>query len=510
MAGHVEILERDPAPWEVGERTRAALLLLGEAAVLGILGNSLFPGAGLGVNALIWTASLLAAAGVLANRTGTALEGDGRWMALPALLFAAALTWRASPTLAALNVLALGTALVVGAWRARGGALGNTELGRWLRGVAVTGAYAAFALPVLLFDRVEWRSLVPGGRSARVAAVARGVLLALPLLLVFQALFASADPVFGEAVRGVFRWNTEEVLARVFRVGFWSWVAAGLLWAALQAPEGEVRTDGLPAPRLGATEIATVLALLDALFLAFVAMQFRYLFGGQAWVSGSLEMGWGEYARRGFFELVAVAALALPLLLALHALLREKGGRGERVFRVLAGVMVALLFVMMVSAVQRMRLYQAAYGLTELRFYTTAFMAWLGVVLAWFAATVLRGQPGRFPRGAMAAGFATVAALNLLNPDARIARTNLGHAERTGVLDTGYLASLSVDAAPVVAPRLAHLDVARWDRCAFLRKMAGTDGRERDWRGWNWSRSRAEGIARRTPGAMPGPECAPG
>ena len=54
------------------------------------------------------------------------------------------------------------------------------------------------------------------------------------------------------------------------------------------------------------------------------ALQFRYLFGGQAWVSRSLEMGWGEYARRGFFELVAVAVIAVGVAVAIDRLTRSR------------------------------------------------------------------------------------------------------------------------------------------------------------------------------------------
>lgn len=509
MSAPADALADVPAatPWELSERTRASLLLLGEALALGVLGNALFAGTVLGLNALLWTAALLGAAAVLAGRTGTELEGEGRWMAFPALLFAAALAWRASPVLGALNMLALLAALMLGAWRARGGELGDTALGRWILGVGATAFYACIAPLVMVFDRVEWRSLLPAGGSTRVFAVVRGALLAVPLLLVFNALFASADPVFAEAVGSLFRWDVDDAAATGFRVALFGWAAAGVLWAALQAPQGEVNTATLPRPALGATEVATVLALLDGLFLAFVAVQFRYLFGGQAWVSRSLETGWGEYARRGFFELVWVAALALPMLLSLHGLLREKGGRGERVFRVLAGVLVALLFVIMVSAAQRMRLYQAAYGLTELRLYTSAFMAWLGVVLAWFAATVLRGRPGRFPRGAVMAGFATIAALNVMNPDALIARTNLHRAERIGKLDAEYLSRLSADAAPVVTAGLRRLGMTPADACVLRSDLRDGPRTRSDWRSWNWSRSRAEAVARRTPQAQPAPEC---
>ena len=58
-----------------------------------------------------------------------------------------------------------------------------------------------------------------------------------------------------------------------------------------------------------------MLGLLDALFLAFVAVQARYFFGGTQRLA-LLELTYAEYARRGFFELLAVAGLVVPLLLA--------------------------------------------------------------------------------------------------------------------------------------------------------------------------------------------------
>ena len=60
---------------------------------------------------------------------------------------------------------------------------------------------------------------------------------------------------------------------------------------------------------LGIVELGIVLGLLDVLFLAFVLVQFRYLFGGAELVQVSATLTYAEYARRGFFELVAVAAL---------------------------------------------------------------------------------------------------------------------------------------------------------------------------------------------------------
>src|SRR5439155_13636575 len=120
----------------------------------------------------------------------------------------------------------------------------------------------------------------------------------------------------------------------------------------------------------------------------------------------------------------------------------------RHLFRILAGLLVALLCAVLASALQRMLLYQRSFGLTELRLYVTAVIAWLAVVFVWFAATVLRGQRDRFAFVALVAGFAVIGVLFALNPDAVIVRTNAARLAEGRPLDAGYITSLSADGVP--------------------------------------------------------------
>jgi hypothetical protein len=155
--------------------------------------------------------------------------------------------------------------------------------------------------------------------------------------------------------------------------------------------------------------------------------------------------------------------------------------------------MLLLLDVLLASALLRMRLYAAEYGLTELRFYTTAFMGWLVLVFGWFAATVLRGRPSRFGPGALASGFLVLLALNLIPPDALMARTNVVRAVAGRSFDAAYAARLSADALPTLLRLLPALPPP--DRCAV---SAGLHAR---WNSelasgvrWNISVSRASRL----------------
>jgi hypothetical protein len=182
------------------------------------------------------------------------------------------------------------------------------------------------------------------------------------------------------------------------------------------------------------------------LFAAFVAIQFTYLFGG---VRNVTEAGYtfADYARRGFFELLTVAILTMLLVLGLNWLTRRENKGQIRLFNGLGSLLVGLVLVLLVSAWRRMALYEAAFGYTELRLIVYVCMAWLALTLVWFLLTLWL-RPDRFAIGALLAVMGVVGTLNLVNPDAFIARQNLDRYVQTADLDAVYLASLSDDAVP--------------------------------------------------------------
>jgi hypothetical protein len=277
------------------------------------------------------------------------------------------------------------------------------------------------------------------------------------MLLVFGALLTSADAVFEKLIADLFNWDVYEIFTHVFWIGFWAWVVAGFLRMTFIWKEQAAKPPTYKGV-LGAVEISIVLGALIALFLGFVIVQARYLFGNTELLRSLIKLSYAEYARRGFFELVTVAALVLPFLLFMHWLLKKKDARLEQLFRLLAGGVIALLFVIMFSALYRMRLYQIEFGQTELRLYTTAFMGWLAIVFVWFMITIGRGKADRFVFGALASAFAVLLILNVLNPDDFIVRTNLGRVVAANPFDASYVVGLSADAVPALIASLPTMN----------------------------------------------------
>jgi hypothetical protein len=516
------------------ERTKLGLRVLEAALLMGLLGDALLRATPWGINVLLWVGALATAIlALLVRWRRDVLNAQGRWLFLPVILFAAAFTWRDSWTLRFMDALAVLVSLSLIALRSRMGRIDLAGLVEYGVGGIVAGLDAAFGPFVLLLSDIQWREIPRSGWSRHMAAVARGLIIALPLLLIFGGLFMAADAVFEGIINQAFDLNFDILFSHVFLAVFFAWIAGGfmrglMLGSKLEftgngrpvflpvVPKGTSAsedTDSLDAPvpakpiRLGIVETSIVLGLLDILFLAFVTIQIRYFFGGAAFAQASTGLTYAEYARRGFFELVTVATLVLPLLLAAHWLLRKENPVHERIFRVLAGAQVALLFVIMASAVGRMRLYQSEYGLTELRLYTTAFMGWLALLFIWFGLTVLRGERERFACGAIVAAFLVLVTLHAVNPDALIVRVNVDHAQMGRAFDAEYAASLSADAVPALFAALP--DLGRYNRCVIATDLLSRRSslESGDWRTWNRSRAVALSVLEESKDHLVGLAC---
>jgi hypothetical protein len=507
------------------ERTKQALTILKAALLLGVLGDALMRATPWGLNVLLWVGAIVGAVLFLLSRwRPRALTGGGHLLLLAAVMFAAAFAWRDSVTL---NFLAgLGAALSLGlmAWRARDGRIWLAGLTEYALGWLVAGLNAFLIGFPALFGDLRWREVPLAGWSRHLRAIGLGALIALPLLILFGGLLMAADKAFERMLVNLFAPDQGQAFGHILVALALAWITGGCLRGLLlgkqvkvvdgravlasftrpENPQAEI-SDAAIAPQrpfkteqlnLGIVEIGVTLGLLNLLFLTFVLMQLRYFFGDAALVQGSDGLTFSEYYRRGFFELVAVAGLVLPLLLGLHWLLRKNNPAHERIFRALAGFQVFLLFVIMASAFRRMLLYQSEYGLTELRLYTTAFMLWLALVFIWFVATALRGRREQFACGALVAGLLVIAALHVINPDALIVRVNLAHASKGTRFDAEYASSLSADAAPALFEGLALLpdDDRRIIAAGLLEDSSSEMGA--DWRTWNWARAERRRIAR--------------
>ncbi len=294
-------------------------------------------------------------------------------------------------------------------------------------------------------------------KRASVLPVIRGIVLALPVVAVLAALLASADPIFSKQLDSLlYLIRIENLPEYIFRLAYilvGGYVLVGIFLHALLVSREEKLTGLEKAwlqPFLGWLEAVIILAAVNLLFVFFVVVQFQYFFGGQANIN--LEgFTYAEYARRGFGEMVAVAFLSLLLFFGLGTITRRADGTQRRTFSLLGIGLVALVAVILVSAFQRLLLYESAYGFSRIRTVTHVFMIWLGALLVMTVALELLRKPRLFGLAALFTVVGFGATLNLMNVDDFIVRQNVQRARGGFELDAPYLVSLSDDSIPALA-----------------------------------------------------------
>jgi hypothetical protein len=458
-------------------------LLIG--AGLGLLGNILFYRKLIGLSFPLFIGMSAIVVLMSSKITGRTVQRRNLWPLLPMMFFAAIVAVHADDLITALNIAA---ALCLGAlalyYLPLKRHIDEDTLAEHSFGVFEASVATAFSPFAEVRDSIAWlRERRPDNRGSLVA-VGRGMLIAVPVLLVFALLLASADAVFADYLNRMWQLlelnNAEDAFFQAFFVGAVGWVACGALAYGLgrrnltqaevtgeKAPEGTRRK---PRPMtLGLIETGIVLGSVDVLFSLFVVIQFAYFFGGQANVRvGALT--YAEYARRGFFELVAVSVLTLGMVLWLDWVTVRHDTRQVRLFRILAVILVALTGVMLVSASQRMLLYEAAYGFTHLRVYTHVFMFWLGALFVIFLLALFRIRERIFSLGVLIALIGYLTTLNVMNVEQYIADHNIDRFENGEALDIAYLYTFSADATPAMLRlfdgtsenALIHEDAVQW------------------------------------------------
>lgn len=324
--------------------------------------------------------------------------------------------------------------------------------------------------------------------------ILRGILLAAIPVSIFGMLLINADAVYSHYVVKLFNWDIEDILTQLSIIAGISWILLGVYWFAWSHKVAPY-TENTSRMRLSWTDITAILGMIDFLFLTFVIVQVRYLFGGAASVKAVIGMTYSQYARQGFFELVWVAAIVTPLLLLLHWL-RDTDKRTSTIYTLLSGIQIVLLFVIIASAVVRMLAYTAQYGLTELRVYPLVFMIWLSIVLVWFSVTVLRNKRQYFTIGAVISAFIIGAIVHFINPSNLIAQYNVDRSLSGKPFDACYAADLGSDAVPVLVDSLPKL--TQKDKATIAYRLDHTYSKPNtDWRGWNYSDIQAYNIVDR-------------
>lgn len=419
--------------------------------------DQLFWGVDHGINFPLF-AFLCIAGGLFVLRQGGHRPAPSVFLLLlPLGFFACASWWRFEPLAHVLScawVLVFMALFAISCARNRWWSRGPWEIIRSFASLLATAV--THGITGRLSNAAENPTLDSGAtKPVWLPALLRGLLLALPIAGLFALLLARADAVFAHYLTPWFSFRAlAEIIFRFSYTLAGAYLLVGVFTYVLQETEKE-HSQPSPsqhalAPLLGGVEANVILATVDTLLFFFVLLQLRYFFAGKANLE-ALGLTYSEYARRGFGELLAVALLTLVLILAVQGSAKTLGVVGRRVLQALSLLLVLLVGVILLSAFQRLGLYEDAYGFTRARLYAHTLMVWIGVALLAVTALQLRDGTRWVAHALLAAAVGFSAHLVLSHADARVVQNNVARTASGATLDVAYLASLSADAVPAMS-----------------------------------------------------------
>lgn len=295
----------------------------------------------------------------------------------------------------------------------------------------------------------------PNGFSASFKWVLIGLLVAIPITVVVLVLLMSADGSVEELFVRILNNIGDEVFPIILQAGIAVPVAFylfGMLYSAGNGVKANKVSEEANIARYGKGRVLPNLLLYSAvtpaliLYVVFFVYQIQYLLSA---FRGLLPKGfsYAEYARRGFFELFALALINLVIILVITRFAKSSGEKKSLAFRIYVVIICLFTLFLIATAMSKMAMYMARFGLT----FNRVFASWIMVVLTvLFLLIIVKQFCERLPlaRIAVTASIILFMLLAFCNVDARIAQYNIASYEKGThtSLDGNYLLELSDDA----------------------------------------------------------------
>jgi hypothetical protein len=269
-----------------------------------------------------------------------------------------------------------------------------------------------------------------------------GLLLSIPVLFVVLRLLMSADSHFELLIGGIPHWfevvNAETVM-RVIIILFYTFAFFGLLQVLFKKQIKAIQQDiNVHSFKMDAIIAITVLVLINAVYLLFTVVQFKYFFSGT--LQG--DFTYAEYARKGFFELLFVTLINLSIIIFVLNFVDRMSVFISKFVQILLTVLVLVSGVMLCSAFLRLSMYEEAYGFTFIRIMSHSFMIFL-VVIFMYTLVKIWIEKLSLVHFYFISSLLYYTAINAIDLERIIVTQNIERYEQSGKIDIYHLNNMS-------------------------------------------------------------------
>ncbi len=481
---------------ETDGQKKEKLLLVLYALTAGCIFDYLFYGKALGISYPIYVLVLLSLFWLSTRQSISVKKSFGWYILIPVFLLAATFAVYSNPVLQVLNFLLIPVLLVVHTILAVNNSVSWSDssiIGQIVKRV-IPLTIENFHKPFLVIAELL-KPKESGSGFLTVKKIAAGLLICVPILLIVLPLLSAADMVFNHYIINISKiWELVDLRPAASQSLIILFVFAclyGYIWSFHTKPPTSEIEKSTKQGFLDPVTVLTVLVVINLVYLLFSIIQFSYLYGGQSY---SLPAGftYAEYARRGFFELVAVTIINLSILLSSIHYVAKKSQVADTIVRCCLSLLVLFSLNMLFSAHFKMSLYEEACGLTYLRVFVHYF---LGLLLTFFLIALGYIWLNKIPliKAYIVIALAFYTVLNFINVDKIIVCSSIDRYVETGEIDVDYLQTLSSDAIPDMLPLTEDNDqeIARQVK-AYLLQEKQYLSKEKSWQSFNYSRYKAK------------------
>ena len=222
------------------------------------------------------------------------------------------------------------------------------------------------------------------GKQRAIGKVLVGLLCAVPALLVIIPLLLASDDAFLGMMSKLF----SNSLANIMKIVFGLFLSVFVVSYGFSFKKGRLLT--MKKSQMTGVENVYIISFLSAIsvcYLMYLFSQLAYFFSAFRGFLPDGQITYAEYARKGFFEMCAIASINLGLVFLSLLLAKKKKGTVCNAIKLLATFIAVFTLIVIATAISKMALYIDAYGMTVLRLTTSAFMVFLAVV---FLSAILR------------------------------------------------------------------------------------------------------------------------
>ncbi len=322
------------------------------------------------------------------------------------------------------------------------------NLGKYLGSIVRVCAMALCEINKPFSDFVWYCKNKLGQKHSKYLYLMIGLGITIPLFVVVFMLLTSADAVFRDMANNLFSG---------IMIGDWIIIAFMFLFMTMASyclvvniSKKEIKEEVVDSRKWEPLIGIPVASVLSLLYLVFSGIQIVYLFLGNMQLPEGYT--YAEYAREGFFQLLAVSIINLIIvLIGLYYF------KPSKILKVVLTIMSLCTFIMIASSAMRMVIYIQYYYLTFLRILVLWSLAVLALI---FAGVIVYIVKESFPlfRYSLIVFTCLYIGLSFSHPDYWIAKVNL---ESTNAMrseffkgaaydDYYFLSELSADAAPVM------------------------------------------------------------